>query len=204
MTRVVSAGTPTAYRVSQELVESYRARGFSVELVPGAAPEEGESTLIEGQLTNAEGTKISATVRLTAGIPVDGLSQTEVDVFLAGHVVLGGMQGMLANASTVRRIARDKLAGYLDSVLAGVPPESAPEADAPAPEVVEAPAPEAVDAPAPEVVEAPAPNPSRGQSSPRRPRPRPSRGQSSPRTRRRPRWTQRVESVRPQPQPTTQ
>ena len=150
VTRVVSAGTPTAHSVSLELLESYHRRGYAVHVRPCEEPELDQPCLLEGEFSKSDGTRVSASVRLTPGVPNQGYRQTEVDVRLKGKVVVGGAKGMFASAPMVQRIAREKLEGYLDQVLAGVPPEPAtPSAEAtPAPAEAtepEAPEPEATE-----------------------------------------------------------
>lgn len=125
VTRVLAAGTPTAYRISQELLEGYHRQGYAVYLKPSAAPALDCPGLLEAQFSKADGTQVSASVQLTPGVPVGGLRQTEVDVALAGQVVVGGAKGMFASASLVRKIAREKLVEYLDRILADVPAEAA-------------------------------------------------------------------------------
>lgn len=143
VTRVVAAGTPTAYRVSQELLKSYHRQGFAVHVRPSEAPELDHPSLLEGEFSKSDGTRVSAVVRLTPGVPASGYRQTEVYVELSGRVVVGGAKGMFASASMVQRIAREKLEGYLDEVLAGVPPELAtPPAASEAPAEVDASQPE--------------------------------------------------------------
>jgi putative oligomerization/nucleic acid binding protein len=134
VTRVVAAGTPTAYRISQELLASYHRRGFAVHVRPCDEPELDHPSRLEGEFSKSDGTRVSAVVSLTPGVPVDGYRQTEVDVRLSGKVVVGGAKGMFATAPMVQKIAREKLEGYLDQVLAGVPPEAATPAQASAPQ----------------------------------------------------------------------
>jgi len=152
VTRVVAAGTPTAYRVSQDLLQSYHRRGYAVHVRPCEEPELDHPCLLEGEFSKSDGTRVSATVALTPGVPAGGYRQTQVDVRLKGRVVVGGAKGMFATAPMVQKIAREKLEGYLDQVLAGVPPEAAtppPSEEAPPPEPAEEePAEEASAAPA--------------------------------------------------------
>lgn len=117
--RKVPYGVAQAFRLAEDLIHDYRNQGLTVE-VRSATP--GESLL--AAISNKEGTKLQVQIDLRA---LD--SGCEITVTVKGKVHVGGMQGMFASDSKVRKIAKERMVALLKKIYnpAKTPVEAIPE-----------------------------------------------------------------------------
>lgn len=115
----VPYGVGQAFRLAEKLIDDYQNQGLKVEL---RETKEAES-LIAG-ISNREGTKLQVQVALRSLEP-----GSEVTVTLTGKVHVGGMQGMFASDSKVRKIAKERVVALLKKIFdpSKTPVEAAPE-----------------------------------------------------------------------------
>lgn len=120
--RKVPYGVAQAFRLAEDLIHDYRNQGLKVE-VRSAAP--GESLV--AAISNKEGTKLQVQIDLK-----ELESGCEITVTVKGKVHVGGMQGMFASDSKVRKIAKERMVALLKKIYnpAKTPVEAIPEPEA--------------------------------------------------------------------------
>lgn len=116
LAREVPAGLARTWRLSRELLESYTGMGYRVAFV-----EEQEPERLTAEVTDAQGTKLTARVRLSG----QGRG-SRVEIDLTGRIAVSGMVGMFASEGKVRSVARERLEGLLERVFGNLSPDPAP------------------------------------------------------------------------------
>lgn len=116
LAREVPAGLARTWRLSRELLESYAGMGYRVAFV-----EEQEPERLTAEVTDAQGTKLTARVRLSG----QGRG-SRVEIDLTGRIAVSGMVGMFATEGKVRSVARERLEGLLERVFGDLSPDPAP------------------------------------------------------------------------------
>lgn len=116
LVREVPAGLERTFRLARELVQSYEGMGYRVAFLEEHSPER-----LAAEVTDAQGTKLAARVRLA------GLGRgSRLEIELTGRIAVGGMAGMFASEGKVRSVARERLEGLLQRVFGGLSPDPVP------------------------------------------------------------------------------
>jgi hypothetical protein len=114
-------GVLQAFQLSKLMLDDYRRQGLTVTF-----HEEVEGQSFAASIANREGTTLRAELRLNASA-----YGCLLDLVLTGTVAVGGVQGMFATDTKVRKVAKDRLQALLDRIFdpTRVPVEGAPTAD---------------------------------------------------------------------------
>jgi hypothetical protein len=98
---------PQAFRLSKEMLDDYRGHGLKVSMI-----EECEGESFSASIANSEGTRLKVEVQLQ-----EEAAALTILIVLSGKVFVGGMQGMFASDSKVRKIAKERLSALLGRVF---------------------------------------------------------------------------------------
>src|SRR5262249_17858192 len=110
-----------AYDIMKRVVVQFSKRGYQVNWVEQRPPERVVATL-----TDKDGTNLKAELDV-----VDAGTVTRCDMYIHGHVFLGGILGRLVSASPSQGRAQEKIKEMLDETFAGHPSKRAPMAKPP-------------------------------------------------------------------------